>query len=80
MDKQISILILIFKWGPQGKLNSLPWSSILTDFQNQKYRISIPKFRAQLVEKWEEHKQFQSVMRFTQIQQKEEKVAHKIEM
>ena len=55
------------------KLKSPPQSSILRNFQNQKYRFKIPKSRTRLAEKrkegkGEEHRQLQSVMRFTQTQ------------
>ena len=55
------------------KLKSPPQSSILRNVQNQKYRFKIPKSRTRLAEKRkegkeEEHKQLQSVMRFTQTQ------------
>ena len=52
------------------KLDSLPRSAILKDFQCQEYRFTIPKSRTRLAEKREEkeHMQLQGLLRFTQTQ------------
>ena len=46
------------------KLNSVPRSAILRNFQNQEYQCTIRKARTRMVEE-EEHRQWQSVTRFT---------------
>ena len=53
------------------KANSPPLSTILRGFQSQKCQFTIPKFLARLTEKLEkevveEHRQFPSLMCFTQ--------------
>ena len=68
MDK--SVVISIVTLIPMKKLNSLPRSAILRDFQNQEYRFTIPKFLTRLAEKQEkegekEYKQLQNVMPLT---------------
>ena len=56
-------------------MNSPPRSAKLTGFQNQEYRLTIPNSQTRLAEKREEgeeeeqHRQLQSIMRFTQTQE-----------
>ena len=67
MEMNIPILMSILPLIPSKNLNSLRRCAILTCFQNQEYRFTIPKFLTRLVEKREEeHRQLQSVMHFTQ--------------
>ena len=64
-EMDISILISILTW----VLNSPLSSAILRDFRDQKYRFTVPKIRTWLLERQEEeHRQLQSVMRFSQMQ------------
>lgn len=58
----------------QKKLNLLPQSAIMTDFQNQVYQYTVPKRQRSCEEKEEEErgeKQLLSVIRYKQTQKYE---------
>ena len=67
---EISILMSNLTWIPWKKLNSPPRSAILLNFKNQEYQFTFPKSQIRLAEKREEreeeeHRQLESVLRFT---------------